>query len=625
MPLMRRISAALKMRGAWPKLLAAPLGLALMAMAACNGTALVTLTATPSSDTFLAYRVGLVSAQLQTSSGSTSLKVLPAGTTVDFVKLLDLSEVLGVPTAAKGTYTSAVITLDYSAAQIVFDDGSVNGVALTPVTASGQAAGQISVTVNLDANAPFRITAKNTSLLALNFNLAASNVVDSGALTVTVTPMIAASTTPIDSKPVRIRGPLVSANASGLFFTSGVMPFGGTVSGFGDLSIATSDTTTYEVNGTEAVGVAGLTLLSGAGQGALSVAFGTLTTSATIAAATSTAASSTGASAVAFTAQQVLAGSSVQGAVFDRISGIVSARSGNTLSVEDATLIATDGTNTFIPGTSIVNIGANTLVTVLGQSPASINSPLQISVGSAIAAFGTATSGGSGNIVLDASAGRVRLDQTTAWGVVGTQGTAGLSLNLTSLGGRSIPVYDFVGSGADPARYSVATGALDLANAIVGAPVIVSGFPNSFGVASPNFTATTLLDPTTIQAELVVDWGAGTAAPFVSFNSSGIDLDVQNSGIGPRHQIQIGSQIIDIVGLSSDPLIAPTSAATAVYAIGHAASSTIQSFNSYTDFITQLQTELNGVTLATGITAVGQYTASTFAFSAMSITLFLNN
>jgi hypothetical protein len=39
----------------------------------------------------------------------------------------------------------------------------------------------------------------------------------------------------------------------------------------------------------------------------------------------------------------------------------------------------------------------------------------------------------------------------------------------------------------------------------------------------------------------------------------------------------------------------------------------------------QLQSELNGTTLATGMTAVGQYTTSTFAFSATSITLFLND
>jgi hypothetical protein len=64
---------------------------------------------------------------------------------------------------------------------------------------------------------------------------------------------------------------------------------------------------------------------------------------------------------------------------------------------------------------------------------------------------------------------------------------------------------------------------------------------------------------------------------------------------------------------------------TVVFSIGHMSSSTVESFNSYTAFITQLQTELNGVTLATRMTAVGQYTSSTFAFSASSITLFLNN
>jgi hypothetical protein len=42
-------------------------------------------------------------------------------------------------------------------------------------------------------------------------------------------------------------------------------------------------------------------------------------------------------------------------------------------------------------------------------------------------------------------------------------------------------------------------------------------------------------------------------------------------------------------------------------------------------FITQLQAELNGTILVTGMTAVGQYTASTFSFGATSITTFLNN
>src|ERR1700688_1461393 len=74
----------------------APLAaVALLVLAACNGTAVVTLTATASTDTFLAYRVGLVSVELQTSNGTTTTKALPASTTVDLAQLVNLSEVLG--------------------------------------------------------------------------------------------------------------------------------------------------------------------------------------------------------------------------------------------------------------------------------------------------------------------------------------------------------------------------------------------------------------------------------------------------------------------------------------------------------------------------------------------------
>src|ERR1700690_2184401 len=91
--------------------LAAPFAaLLLAALAACNGSAVVTLTATPSTDTFLAYRVGLVSVQLRTSSGSSSVNVLPAGTTVDLARLVNLSEVIGASSSVQtGTFKQAVV------------------------------------------------------------------------------------------------------------------------------------------------------------------------------------------------------------------------------------------------------------------------------------------------------------------------------------------------------------------------------------------------------------------------------------------------------------------------------------------------------------------------------------
>jgi len=609
---------------------------ALLTMAACGGSAVVTtLTATPSSDSFIAYRVGLASVQL-TKSGKAGSMVLPTETTVDFTKLFDFSEVLGVPGVVKGTYTGALITLDYSAAQIIYDDGSLDGVALTPVDAKGKALGLVTVGVTLDPGDPIVSAAKQVGRLALDFNLAASNVVNLNARTVTITPMISASSLPIDTNPVRIRGPILGSSSA--FFASGVEPFDSAVVGLGQLSIEPSNVTTYEINGFVSTGTVGQAQLASLPANTLAQTFGTLSISttgtATPAAATSPYTSptsaGTAASVVSFTATQVLVDSSVQGLGIEILSGVVSARSGNTLGIEDATLTQNGGTVTFLPGTTIVNIGPNTLITAFGQGVAAAIGPQEISVGSSIEAFGTASQTstasqtGTSGVLFDASAGRVRLDLTSAEGLVAAQGSAALTLNLTSLGGRSISAFDFTGSGAAPNQYGVATPGLDLTNAIVGAPVVVTGFPNAFGSTSPNYTASTLLDPTTIQAELVVDWNGGTAAPFTTLDSTSITLDVNNSSIGARHQVQIGSQIVDIVGLSSGLTISPTTGSEMVFSIGHSASFTIESFDTYTAFITQLQSELSGA-LATGVTAVGQYTASTSAFSASSITLFLDN
>ncbi|HUE09851.1 MAG TPA: hypothetical protein VMQ54_02880, partial [Steroidobacteraceae bacterium] len=95
---------------------------------------------------------------------------------------------------------------------------------------------------------------------------------------------------------------------------------------------------------------------------------------------------------------------------------------------------------------------------------------------------------------------------------------------------------------------------------------------------------------------------------------------------GTRHEIQIGAQTIDILGIASSPLIVPNaSASNTVFTIGHQVTGTYENFITYAAFIAELQTELNGTVLTTGITASGQYTANTYTFSASSITLFLNN
>ena len=156
---------------------------------------------------------------------------------------------------------------------------------------------------------------------------------------------------------------------------------------------------------------------------------------------------------VSFSATQVLAGSSVQGGGFDRVSGIVTGRSGDTFTIDDATLLTTSGTNSLIFGTTTVTVGPNTQVTQFGEATPDSTGIAQISVGSLVYAFGTASAVSTTSATLDASAGRVRVGQTTASGVVTAQGSSGttLTLNLSQLGGRSAAAFDFAGTGSTAA------------------------------------------------------------------------------------------------------------------------------------------------------------------------------
>ena len=605
--------------GAWGRAL---LGAMLMALAACSGTAVVTMTSTASTDNFLAYRVALVSVQLQSSGSGSGLTVLPASTTVDFATLTSLSEVLGATPISKGNYTTAVVTLDYSAAQIVYDNGSVDGLALTPVGANGQPLGQVKVTVTLDPSDSFSISPRGASQLSLDFNLAASNVVDLSTHTVTVTPLIAASAMPIDSKQVRIRGALASVSNTGATDNTDT-------TGTGTVDTAATEGLYHQQRHAlhqhrQGYGCSGhrserLDVLRDQWVGILRQ-HGPWTAGCTEHRCShgflrhagrrrpgrhrhdrrrDEHPSTGGSSTVTFSATQILAGSSVQGSGFDRVSGVVLARSGDTLSVEDGTIITNDGTVSFIPGTTTVIMGANTLITALGANGTTINSLQQVSVGSVIDAFGVISSQASSSAVLDASAGRVRLDSVTASGVVAASnintvdGLPGLNLKLAFLAGREIAPFDFSDSGVAYTSYPVDTNTLDLANATVGVPVIATGMTGSFGVTPVGFSATELLDPTTIDAVLVVDWNAGTASPFSTYNTSAITLDAHNVSFGTRHEIQIGAQVINIPALTTDPLISPSSTTSnTVYTIGHSATATAENFNTYAAFISQLQAEL---------------------------------
>ncbi|MGA2777571.1 MAG: hypothetical protein ABSF94_08430 [Steroidobacteraceae bacterium] len=627
---------------------------ALGALAGCSGTALVTLTSTApqtplTADApqapFLSYRVNLLSVTLQNSSGSTTAQALPSSMIVDLARLENVSEVISAAAVNKGNYTAAVVTLDYSDALIIADDGTQTGVTLKPVGPTGSPLGQVTVTLNLDGADPLTVSSKEASRLALNFELTASNVIDFTAGTVTVTPMILASALPIDAKTVRVRGQLSGSSTSSsttsgsnpvtttsLVYTTGITPFDTLSAGAGSLQVWPTEVATYEINGKPSTGPIGQTQFAALGSGVWTVAYGTLTSGDSV----STGTSSSSSQNVSFSATEVLAGTSVQGGGSDRLTGVVLARSGDTLTLGPSSLLTSAGQSSFITDTASVLIGSGTAITLPDQSSSSvINTPAQISIGSIINAFGTSSTETSGALSFDASAGRVRLVNTSASGTVTVQGTTGtLTVDLALLAGRSVAPFDFTGTGtsggatgvdSDPSQYVLTTGDLSLANSIVGAPVQVGGLVVPYGSTPPDFTAATLLDPTTIEAELAVNWGSGTPTPFNSVSTTEIDLLIHNSSIGTEHAIQYGAQSIDFTTLLSDVLIVPSTATTStVYAIGHASSSTIDCYDTFTAFATALQADLNGTTVATGMSVQGVYTSTSYTLTANSITVYLN-
>lgn len=641
--------------------------LSCVALSACNGTALVTLTATQAPATtapavsFLTYRVTVTSIALQQANGGDAQNVLSSPVSVDLAQATNFSEIVSAATVKKGTYASATVTLDYSHAIIVADNDTLAGVTLTPQNAAGAALGQVTLVLNFDPANQLSISKGSTSQFALDFRLAASNLVNvtAGAATgtVTVTPVMIASASPIDSKLLRLRGPLSSADTTNSDYTAGIEPFDGLVSGAGSVQVIPTTSTIYEVNGIPTIGAAGFTALAGLSGNAWTVAYGTLTSTTNSAALSTTPVTSTGGTTtdgttttaspvdafggaattttdtsltstatttdITFAPTQIYAGSSVQGGA-DRITGIVTARSGNTLTVPTATLISAAGVESFVSGVATITLGTATTVTLAGQAAAGGNSTAQISIGSTIDAFGTASVSGGGNVALNASAGLVRLENTTAAGAVTTPGTGSLYANLYNLDGRNAGTFDFVL--ANPGQYLVDTGALDLTNAVQNASVILTGLTADFGSTSPDFTASALLDPTTINAELVLDFGAaGSAVPFAAISSSELDMLISVAGAGSRHQVAVGGQVLDVTQMTAGLIVVPSSTSTLVYAIAHTSSSMVENFNSFANFITALQGELTGSTLATTITAEGIYATAGNTLTATSVTVALKD
>jgi hypothetical protein len=355
----------------------------------------------------------------------------------------------------------------------------------------------------------------------------------------------------------------------------------------------------------------------------------------------------------------VIAGSTLEDFYTDGLEGDVIARNGNVLTVRGGTLFANAAQIVQYEDTdSLVTLGPATLVTADGTSNLPNLNYNSVSVGQHITARGLYSLSPSNVVLLDSTGdtstntGSVRLMSTEMWGPLVSSAAGGLVMNLQAINDWPVSNYNFAGNGAsaaqDPiaASYAVNTGSLTLpvgpdgvTTVAPGDLVWIDGFTSPFGTAPPDFIAESVNAQQTVSATMIVSWtGTGTAAPFATLTDTGLTIDVTNAAFGSG-QIRIGAQSLDITTLSAMPplTIVPAAAVPASnglplfeprFSVGPGAISgvttnPIQSFNSYSAFVSQLDTTFAAPTPATKFTARGFYNSATNIFTASNIDVVL--
>jgi hypothetical protein len=587
------------------------------------GTPVVTLSDT--SGQFAAYRVAIDSISLTDTNGAilNAIPQMPAES-VDLAALTDRTELLAVPAVPSATYKSATLTLDYTSASIWVN---LNGqaVAATPLNSTGTTPSIYTVTLTFDPNNPLVITRGVSTRLAIDFNLAASNSINTATTppTVTVRPFVVMTPAPVDATVMRVRGLFVTAPSGSSDFIMNVRPLIDLASALGAVTVSTTTQTYFNINSVAYTGAAGLTALASLPENTIIAAYGTLGDLSGIT--------------PGFHATSVYVGTSLESPLAEHIGGVVSARSGNTLTVHGATFLSplpvagTAYAGVTYANNGTVTIGSATVVSEDGVAASGLT-PAAISVGQQLDISGQASVDTAGNISLDATAGQLRLASTRIWGTLNSATTGSASLDILSLGNFAPAGFNFAGTGitgqdANPSAYAVNSGALNESATAAGTLLQVDGIVNPFGTAPPDFTASAITAGTATEQQLVVEWiNGGATAPFISDSAAGLVVDLSNASLGTIHEIRTGPATLDLKTLPASPLITTVGAdqSKLELAIGSVTLTTgVSVFNSISGFTAAVASTFNGTNKIYRLIASGQYNSGTNTFVASRISVAL--
>ncbi|MFQ5596755.1 MAG: DUF4382 domain-containing protein [Nitrospiria bacterium] len=554
------------------------------------------------------YEVDIQSIKLRKANG-TEVETLPNHARIDFSQYVDMEEIVSTASVPLGAYTHATMVLDYTQADIQVDVGGVATPARV-VDQDGNPMTVLEVTVALDTNRPLVIAPGLSSHLSLDFDLAATNAVDTTASppVVRVEPMLIADVNPDleNLKKHRMRGPLLSIHEADETFEIGIRPFRLLLDPnrrhFGKLKVVTAPTTVYEVDGKTGIGREGFALLAEKPIFTAVIVLGELHIRDGV-----------------FKAREVFAGDSVPGGDRDALRGSVIARNGDRLTVHGVTLIRSDGA-VLLKGNVTVIVGENTKVTRQGEH-VDDNNPLDkddISVGQRILVFGKVSGTLPDALTIDATEGHVRMRYTHVAGTVVSirPDAAELTLHLQYINGLGIGIFDFTGTGSRPEAYIVRTRSLNKDNITGGDPLRLRGHVAPFGAAPPDFFAKTAIDVHGKNTIMAVRWHPPSASPFLSDSASGLKLDL--TGMGRLHHVFHGRLAIPLTPAPA-PQVLPKKNGRGRYAIRQADTITIHS--DFGNFVRDINNRLTMDATLGGLYAKGRYIGPTQTIFARRVTV----
>lgn len=451
---------------------------------------------TDAEGSFSAYAVDVLSVKMIKANGA-EVETVPLTSRINFADYTDVTEFFTVATIPEGVYTSASLTLDYSAADIVITDADAQSYDAEVQDVDGNPITQLTMSVSFGSDKPVVISKGVPAAVTLDFDLEASNTIESFEPgLVTVEPVLIADPSLDTDREHRVRGLLLSVDVDNNQFEMDLLPLWhraqeepGTF-GLGTVNVVTA--THFEIDGVTYQGEAGLLELATITEEVPIVTSGHFNDD------------------FQFQADEVYVGSSVPWSSYDVVKGTVISRTGDQLIVRGRTIDKDTGSVVFNQDIT-VNVAEATVVTQQALSNDGLNKD-SVSVGQRVMAFGQLSGGETGALVLDATAGRVRMNMNLIKGEVIS--VEPLVLDLNWMNARRPGLFDFSGTGvtaeddAQKDNYEIDTSTLSLDGLEVPDLVKVRGMVNGFGAAPMDFNAVSVIDINIEQraGEMSVVW-----------------------------------------------------------------------------------------------------------------------